>query len=104
LKKPYWQAYWWRLLFRADGEPGFTVVGPQPVSQVPNDALKNASLDVWAKALLEDSPDELDDLRGDLLLECYTEPAPAEGTPPVYSRQVRLPGYALPPYPERRQV
>ena len=102
MKRPYWQPYWWRLLFRADGEPGFTVVGPNPVSQVPNDALKNASsLEVWANALLEDSPDELDDLRGHLLLECYTEPAPAEGTPPVYSRQVRLPGYGLPQYPKR---
>ncbi|MFI2206716.1 hypothetical protein ACH47Z_39540 [Streptomyces sp. NPDC020192] len=104
MKKTSWQPYWWRLLFRADGEPEFTVLGPKPVGQVPNDALKNASLEVWADALLEDSPDELDDLRGDLLLECYTEPAPAEGTLPVYSRQVRLPGYALSPYPERRHV
>ncbi len=97
LKKPFWQPYWWRLLFRADGEPEFTVMGPGPLSQVPNDALRNASLEVWANALLEDAPDELDDLRGDLLLECHTEPAPAEGTPPVYSRQVRLPGHASVP-------
>ncbi|EDY44037.1 hypothetical protein [Streptomyces sp. SPB074] len=104
MEKPYWQPYWWRLLFRADGEPGWTVMGPGEFSQVPNNALKDASLELWANALLEDSPDELDDLRGDLLLECYTEPAPADGTPPVYSRQVRLPGYALPPYPKRRHV
>ncbi|WP_228561229.1 hypothetical protein [Catenulispora pinisilvae] len=90
--KPYWQQYWWRLLFRADGEPGWTVMGPEPVRQVPNAALKKAPLEAWADALLEEAPHELDDLCGDLLLECYDEPAPADGTPPVYSRQVRLPG------------
>ncbi|MFE7594680.1 hypothetical protein ACFU6K_35275 [Kitasatospora sp. NPDC057512] len=99
MKHPHWQPYWWRLLFRADGEPEFTVIGPGPISRVPNDALKNASLEAWADALLADAPDELDDLRGDLLLECYTEPAPAADTPPVHARQVRLPGRALPPYP-----
>jgi len=91
LKKPYWQQYWWRLLFRADGEPGWTVLGPEPVSRVPNDALKGASLEEWAHALLEEAPYELDDMCGDLLLECYDEPAPADGSPPVYARQVRLP-------------
>ena len=90
--KPYWQQYWWRLLFRADGEPGWTVMGPEPVSQVPNTALKEAPLEAWAGALLEEAPHELDDLCGDLLLECYDEPEPADGTAPVYSRQVRLPG------------
>ncbi|KQV04720.1 MULTISPECIES: hypothetical protein [unclassified Kitasatospora] len=92
MKKPYWQPYWWRLLFRADGEPGWQVMGPEPVSEVPNDALKTASLEAWAHALLAEAPYELDDLRGDLLLECYAEPAPADGTPPVYTCQVRLPG------------
>ncbi|MGW3498022.1 hypothetical protein [Streptomyces sp. NPDC001020] len=96
LKKPYWQPYWWRLLFRADGSSGWEVMGPKPVHQVPNDALKNASLEAWAHALLEEAPNELGDLCGDLLLECYEEPAPTEGTPPVYSRQIRLPGYTLP--------
>ncbi|MFI8754376.1 hypothetical protein ACIGZH_12630 [Streptomyces sp. NPDC058319] len=66
--------------------------------------MKDATVDVWADALLEGSPDELDDLRGELLLECYTEPAPADGTLPVYSRRVRLPGHALPPFPRRRDV
>ncbi|MGW3182166.1 hypothetical protein ACWDD9_23100 [Kitasatospora sp. NPDC001119] len=102
MKRPYWQPYWWRLRFRADGESEFAVLGPGPVGRVPNDALRNVPLEVWADALLEEAPDELDDLRGDLLLECFTEPAPTEGTPPVYSRQVRLPGPALPPYPGRR--
>jgi hypothetical protein len=46
LKKPYWQPYWWRLLFRADGEPGWDVLGPKPFSPVPSDALKKTSLDV----------------------------------------------------------
>ncbi len=69
-----------------------TVMGPEPVRQVPNAALKKAPLEAWADALLEEAPHELDDLCGDLLLECYDEPAPADGTPPVYSRQVRLPG------------
>ncbi|MFI9161018.1 hypothetical protein [Kitasatospora aureofaciens] len=95
MKKPYWQPYWWRLLFREDGSSGWEVIGPEPVDQVPNDALKNASLEAWAHALLEEALDELEDLRGDLLLECYAERFPAEGTPPVYSRRIRLPGYTL---------
>ncbi|MET8978027.1 hypothetical protein ABZX85_20680 [Streptomyces sp. NPDC004539] len=93
-KKPYWQPYWWRLLFRADGEPVFRAMGPEPFQQVSNRALKNGSLEAWAEALLAEAPGELEDLRGDLILECYTEPAPAEGTPPVYSRRIRLPGSA----------
>ncbi|WP_104814720.1 hypothetical protein [Kitasatospora sp. MMS16-BH015] len=92
MKKPHWQPYWWRLLYRADGEPDFTALGPDPLSRVPNEALKNTPLEAWADALLADAPTELEDLRGDLLLECHTEPAPAAGTPPVYSRQVRLTG------------
>ncbi|GAA1031092.1 MULTISPECIES: hypothetical protein [Amycolatopsis] len=84
----YWQPYWWRLSFRADGEPGWTPMGPGEFSQVPNDALKNGSLEAWADALLEEAPHELDDLRGDLLLECFAEP----GAAPVYSREVRLSG------------
>ncbi|MGV9298135.1 hypothetical protein [Amycolatopsis sp. NPDC003676] len=84
----YWQPYWWRLSFRADGEPGWAVLGPGEFSQVPNDALKNGSLEAWADALLEEAPDELDNLRGDLLLECFPEP----GAAPVYSREVRLSG------------
>ena len=92
MKKPYWQQYWWRLLFRADGEPEWTAMDPEPVSQVPNRALKEMSLEEWADALLEEAPTELDDLCGELLLECYDEPAPVDGSAPVYSRQVRLPG------------
>ncbi|MFI2611029.1 hypothetical protein [Kitasatospora sp. NPDC018619] len=95
MKRTYWQPYWWRLLFREDGSSEWQVVGPEPVHRVPNDALKNASLEVWAHALLEETPDGLDDLCGDLLLECYDEPAPAEGTPPLYARRTRLPGHRL---------
>lgn len=92
MKKPYWQPYWWRLLYRADGASEWSPMGREPLSQVPNGALKNASLEAWAHALLAEAPHELDDLRGELLLECYEEPAPAAHTRPVYSRQVRLPG------------
>ncbi len=93
MKKPYWQPYWYQLLFRADREPTWTAMGPPPfLTRVPNAALKKASLEEWASALLEDAEHELTDLRGDLLLECYDEPAPADGTPPVYSRRIRLPG------------
>ncbi|MFH8221972.1 hypothetical protein ACH4C2_23340 [Streptomyces sp. NPDC018057] len=104
MKEPYWQPHWWRLLFRAEGEPGWTVMGPGEFRQVPNQASRSATVGVWADALLEGSADELDDLRGELLVECYTEPAPADGTPPVYSRHARLPGHALPPFPPRRVV
>jgi hypothetical protein len=92
LEKPYWQPCWWRLLLRADGAPEWVVMGPQPMSQVPNDALTRATLEAWARVLLEEAPGDFDDLRGDLLIECYDEPAPAAGTPPVHSLQVRLPG------------
>ncbi|MEV1068773.1 hypothetical protein [Streptomyces sp. NPDC050263] len=90
MKKPYFQPYWWRLRFRADGEPEWHLMDSGPLIQVPNEALKNASLEVWANALLEEAPYELEDMRGDLLLECYEEPAPADGTPPIYSRQIHL--------------
>ena len=92
MDKPYWQPYWWRLLFRADGDPEWAPLGPPPLTQVPNSALKETSLEAWADALLEQAPGELDDLRGELRLECYDVPEPADGTPPVYSLQIRLPG------------
>ncbi|MFD8595036.1 hypothetical protein ACFV1L_08550 [Kitasatospora sp. NPDC059646] len=92
LKKPYWQPYWWRLLFRADGSSEWAVMGPGPLHRVPNDALRSSSLAAWARALLEEAPGELDDLCGELLLECYEEPDPAGGTPPVLSARTRLPG------------
>ncbi|MFJ1937084.1 hypothetical protein ACIOGZ_31050 [Kitasatospora sp. NPDC088160] len=91
-KKPYLQPYWWRLLFRADGTAAWEAMDRGPLIPVPNAALARAPLAVWADALLEEAPYELEDLHGDLLLECYAEPAVTDGTPPVYSRQVRLPG------------
>lgn len=45
LKRPYWQPYWWRLLFRADDSSGWEAMGPQPLHQVPSDALKSASIE-----------------------------------------------------------
>lgn len=92
MKRPYWQAYWWRLRFRADGGPGWVAVGSGEFARVPDAALREASLDRWADALLAQAPGELDDVRGDLLLECFAQPDPAAGAVPVYSRRVRLPG------------
>lgn len=95
MKKPYWQAYWWRLSYREDGASPWSPMGREPLSQVPNAALKDATLEAWAHALLAEAPHELDDLRGELLLQCYDEPTPAADTPPVYSCRIRLPGSAL---------
>ncbi|MER6087633.1 hypothetical protein [Streptomyces bluensis] len=103
MKKPYWQPYWWRMSYRADGASQWSPMGPEPISQIPDGALENASLEAWAHALLAEVPHELDDFRGELLLECYEEPAPAAHTRPVYSCQVRLPGPALRSEADRRR-
>lgn len=93
-KKPYWQPYWWRMLYRAEGAPEWSPMDSGPLGQVPNSALKDTSLEAWAHALLVEASHELDDLRGELLLECYEEAALAVGTRPVHSCRLRLPGPA----------
>lgn len=95
LNKPYWQRYWWRLSFREDGGTQWSPMDSGPLSQVPNTALATTTLEAWVAALLAEAPDELDDLRGELLLECYE--TPTADTPPVYSRRVHLPGSAVHP-------
>lgn len=93
MKERYWQPYWWRLRFRADDEREWSVMGP--ITRVPNAAL-GAGIEAWASSLLREAEDELDDLRGDLLLECFDGPAPADGTPPAYSAETRIAGRATP--------
>ncbi|WP_371516427.1 hypothetical protein [Kitasatospora sp. NBC_01300] len=91
-KKPYWQPYWWRLMFRSDTTPEWVAMDRGPLSPISNHALKTMSIEAWADALLEEALHELEDLRGDLRVECYEEPVLTDGTPPVYSCQGRLPG------------
>ncbi|MER5436632.1 hypothetical protein [Streptomyces sp. NPDC002588] len=90
--KPYWQSYWYRLRIRTVDEPwaGWQGLGGPEFSQVPNRGLRDSSLEAWVAAFLEEARTELDSLRGDLLIECFEEPAPAVGTQPVYSAQVAL--------------
>ncbi|MFJ4784598.1 hypothetical protein [Streptomyces sp. NPDC088794] len=92
MKKAYWQSYWYRLRFRADSEQwaGWQGLGGPEFSQVPNKVLVDSSLEAWATALLQEARFELEDLRGDLLIECFEEPAPSAGTEPVFSAQVEL--------------
>ncbi|MFJ9612084.1 hypothetical protein ACIRS1_37700 [Kitasatospora sp. NPDC101176] len=104
MKKPYWQPSWYRLLFRADGGSGWEVMGPPPVSRVPNAALANGSLEAWVQALLAGAVEELDDLRGELLIECFDGPEPAEGAQPVHSARIRLPGPTAGPSAPRRRA
>jgi hypothetical protein len=91
-KKPYWQPYWYRLRIRTDDESwaGWQGLGGPEFKQVPNVALRDSSLQAWAAAFLAEAQSELDDLRGELLIECYDESAPAAGTEPVHSAQVPL--------------
>lgn len=93
MKKPYWQPYWYRVRIRTDDEPwaGWHGLGGPEFAPVPNMALRDSSLEAWAAAFLEEARSELDDLRGDLLLECFDEPAPGADTEPVHSAQVTLP-------------
>ncbi|MFD4400928.1 hypothetical protein [Kitasatospora sp. NPDC058478] len=91
-KKPYWQPYWWRLMFRSDVAPEWEPMDRGPLTPVSNHALTTMSIEAWADGLLEEALHELEDLRGDLRIECYEEPVLTDGTPPVYSRQGRLPG------------
>ncbi|MFJ8113401.1 hypothetical protein [Streptomyces sp. NPDC096132] len=98
MKKPYWQPYWYRLRIRTASEPwaGWQGLGGPKFSQVPNVALRDSSLEAWVTAFLQEARSELDDLRGDLLIECYEEPAPNAATVPVYSAQISLgPGQPL---------
>ncbi|MER5635615.1 hypothetical protein ABT095_01505 [Kitasatospora sp. NPDC002227] len=88
-QKPYWQPYWWRLLHQDDRTPDWVPLGPP--SAVPNAALSTTSLDAWAEALLAEAVEELEDLRGRLLLECYDRP---DGTDPVLARGAALTGPA----------
>jgi hypothetical protein len=53
-------------------------------------ALRDSSPEAWAAAFLSEARSELDDLRGELLIECYDEASPAAGTAPVHSAQVPL--------------
>lgn len=94
MKKPYWQSYWYRVRIRTDDQhsAGWHGLGGPEFSQVPNVALRDSTLEAWAAAFLEEARTELDDLRGDLLIECFDEPAPAAGTEPVHSAQVTIQG------------
>ncbi|MFD2689243.1 hypothetical protein ACFS5L_31075 [Streptomyces phyllanthi] len=83
---------------RTAAEPwaGWQGLGGPEFSRVPNGALQDSSLEVWAAAFLQEALSELDDLRGDLLIECYEGPAPSAGAEPVHSAQVPLgPGRPL---------
>lgn len=92
MKKPHWQPYWYRVRVRLDDEQwaGWQGLGGPEFSQVSNVALRDSSLEAWATAFLEEARSELDDLRGDLLLECFDEPTPGADTEPVHSAQVTL--------------
>ncbi|CAM5253181.1 putative protein OS=Streptomyces aurantiogriseus OX=66870 GN=GCM10010251_62330 PE=4 SV=1 [Streptomyces aurantiogriseus] len=98
MKKPCRQPYWYRLRIRTAAEPwaGWKGLGGPEFRQVPHGALRDSSLEAWATAFLQEARSELDDLRGDLLIECYDRPAPGVGTEPVHSAQVPLgPGQPL---------
>ncbi|MEU2286984.1 hypothetical protein ABZ614_34520 [Streptomyces sp. NPDC013178] len=77
---------------RTAAEPwaGWKGLGGPEFSRVPNEALRDMSLEAWATAFLREARSELDDLRGDLLIECYAGPAPSADTEPVHSAQVPL--------------
>lgn len=64
--------------------------GGEEFARVPNTALRDSSLEAWAAAFLAEAQSELDDLRGDLLIECFAESAPGADTEPVHSAQVPL--------------
>ncbi|MFI1352631.1 hypothetical protein ACH4TV_03420 [Streptomyces sp. NPDC020898] len=44
----------------------------------------------WAAAFQAEARSELDDLHGELLIECYDKSSPAAGTGPVHSAEVPL--------------
>ncbi|WP_105971399.1 hypothetical protein [Streptomyces geranii] len=92
MRKPYWQPYWYRVRIRVAQEQwlGWQGLGGPEFNQVSNAALRDSSLEAWATRFLAEARDELEDLRGELLLECFTEPTPAPDTEPVYSAEVSL--------------
>ncbi|WP_460067909.1 hypothetical protein [Streptomyces sp. YKOK-I1] len=85
--------YWYRLRIRTAAEPwaGWQGLGGPEFERVPDAALRDSTLEAWATAFLQQARAELDDLRGDLRIECYDEPAPAPATTPVLTAQVPLP-------------
>lgn len=89
-KQPYWQQYWYDLLFRDEREAAFTPMGHEGLQQVPNKGLAAVSLEEFVERFLEEAVDELDDFYGELKILVYTEPTPGPDTKPVLVRTVRL--------------
>lgn len=92
-RQPYWQNYWYDVLFRREGTPSFKPLGPGGPQQVPNTWLATESLDAfvdWFLAECADDLDDLDDLRGELCALVYTEATPGPETEPVLVRTVEL--------------
>ncbi|WP_052850367.1 hypothetical protein [Streptomyces avicenniae] len=87
-----WTPYWWRLTHRDAGGSPWLPMGPGPLTPVPNQALATGTLADWAAELLAGAVDELDDLRGELRLECFDHPMPAPDSAPVLTRTAGLTG------------
>lgn len=90
MRQPYWQNYWYDLIFRAEGMSSFEPLGPGGPQQVSNKWLATASVDEYVDRLLDDAIDELDFLRGQLRVLVYTEATPGPDTEPVLVRTVEL--------------
>ncbi|HEY0684670.1 MAG TPA: hypothetical protein VGD45_20205 [Steroidobacter sp.] len=89
-KQPYWQRYWYHLLFRDEREAAFKPMGHEGLRQVPNNALATKSLEQWVEWFLEEAVDELDDFRGALQMLVYAEATPGSDAKPVLVRTVGL--------------
>ncbi|WP_459707223.1 hypothetical protein [Actinophytocola sp. KF-1] len=89
-KRPYWQDYWYELLFRDERSPAFEPMGPGGPRQVPNTWLATGTLSAFLDRFAEEAADELDDLRGELRILVYTEATPDPGTEPVLARTVEI--------------
>lgn len=89
-KQPYWQNYWYDLLFRCERTPSFEPIGPGGPRQVPNTWPATRSLDEFADWVLAEAVEDLDDLRGELRMLVYTEATPGPDTEPVLVRTVEL--------------
>lgn len=87
---PYWQNYWYDLLFRDHRMPGFEPLGPGGPRQVPNEWLASRSLPEFVAWLADECADELDDLGGELRIVVYTEATPGPDTEPVLAHTLTL--------------
>lgn len=86
---PYWQSYWYQVMYTEDRNPGWKPLDVGPLHQVPNKSLATGTLADWVIPVLEDAADEIDWISGEIRIDCYTEAVPAPGTLPFFTSEAR---------------